>query len=169
MRRIVSFLVLAGALGWPFACAPRGNDDVPRSGGETIRVEGDLPCDVERVLVSVCQFCHTSPPRNGAPFPLVTFADVHAVIDGRPVYEYMAEALAAGRMPLPPMDLDAEERALLIEWTSAKAPPREAGASCELGRPRADAGAADAAVDATRDAAVDADVEDAADAAEGDP
>jgi hypothetical protein len=143
-----------------YACAPKSNVDPAKSGGQ-IRVEGDLPCDVEVILANVCQYCHTSPPRNGAPFPLVTYSDTQAQIDGRPVYEYMETALAMGRMPLPPMSLTAKERATLIAW-AADGGPRRATVSCAIG----DGGLADAARDAA-DAAVDGEgPPDAADAGE---
>jgi hypothetical protein len=36
---------------------------------------GDIPCDVFAVIHSICNQCHTSPPKNFAPFPILTYAD----------------------------------------------------------------------------------------------
>ncbi len=41
----------------------------------TIPKTGDFPCEVFEVVHSVCHKCHINPPQNGAPFPLLTYAD----------------------------------------------------------------------------------------------
>jgi hypothetical protein len=41
----------------------------------TVAQTGDFPCDVFAVVHSVCNKCHTNPTKNGAPFPLLTYAD----------------------------------------------------------------------------------------------
>lgn len=150
-----------GALALLLSCAPSSATDKARSGGDPIQIEGELPCDVDRILSTVCQYCHTRPPRNGAPFSLVTYGDTQVIVDGRPVVSYVAAAVASGRMPLAPMSLTEQERTLLVEWASRGGPRREG--SCTTKDAGAEEDAADAHVDAG--AAADADV-DAADAAE---
>lgn len=150
-----------GALALPLSCAPSSVTDKARSGGDPIQIEGDLPCDIEKILGDVCQHCHTRPPRNGAPFPLVTYGDTQAMIDGRIVVSYVGEAVAAGRMPLAPMTLSEAQRAVLVAWASQGGPRREGSCSTN------DAGVKDAApearspVDAAQaeDAGADGDVE----------
>jgi hypothetical protein len=144
-------LYAGGALAAAAACAPQGAGDRPRSGIDPIRVEGELPCDVEKILANVCQYCHTSPPRNGAPFPLVTYSDTQQRVDGRPIYEYMGIAVGMGRMPLAPMSLTADERAVLVAWSTDGGQRRPDGASCTA----VDAGPADARED-VKDGACDA-------------
>jgi Cytochrome C oxidase, cbb3-type, subunit III len=39
---------------------------------------GGLPCNVKDLVQTRCQSCHSSPPRTGAPFALVSFSDVQA-------------------------------------------------------------------------------------------
>lgn len=99
---------------------------------------GELPCDVERVLTTVCQNCHTSPPKNDAPFPLVTYANTQAMISGKPVYEYMRAALESGRMPLDPITIAPRDREVLLAWLRADAPPRRSGEGCPPQRDASD-------------------------------
>ncbi len=101
---------------------------------------GVLPCEVARVFTSVCQNCHSSPPRNDAPFPLVTYVDTQEVVGGRPITDYMLAALETGRMPMPPYSLTAEDRAMLVDWLRADAPPRAVGVRCDSAETGVDAG-----------------------------
>lgn len=39
---------------------------------------GQLPCEVESLLIDRCQTCHSNPTKFGAPMPLVTLADLVA-------------------------------------------------------------------------------------------
>ena len=43
---------------------------------------GSFPADVAAILTDKCQTCHTDPPKNGAPFPLLTYEDVHKPFAG---------------------------------------------------------------------------------------
>ena len=156
-------ILTGGALVMALACAPRGTAESRKTGGEFVVVDGDLPCDVDRILAKVCQHCHTSPPRNGAPFALVTYSDTQQKIDGRPIYEYMGIAVGAGRMPLPPMSLTPTERTILVAWTGDGGKPLTPGTSCAL----ADAGENDGS-NAVRDAGTDSSSADGAADAEAD-
>jgi hypothetical protein len=111
-------------------CTP--SRDVERRPEPTIAAvrSGALPCEVDRILTSTCQKCHTEPPQNGAPFPLVTYADTQVVLDGRPVHEYMSRALESDRMPLAPVRLEQGDRVLLLDWLRAGALPASAGDAC---------------------------------------
>ena len=40
---------------------------------------GDFPCDVFAVVHHNCNPCHQMPPMNGAPFPLLVYADTQQV------------------------------------------------------------------------------------------
>src|SRR5512140_3441577 len=102
-RRSAWLLFVLGAS----ACSPHHSPPPP---------DQELPCDVKHVLETVCQKCHASPPQNQAPFPLVTYADTHTDVSGRPLWNYMQSALESGRMPLPPVDLSAADRAVLLDW-----------------------------------------------------
>ena len=94
-------------------------------------VSGDLPCDPKRVLVTVCQQCHTNPTQNAAPFPLVTYADTQATINGgKPIWQYMLSVVQNGVMPLPPVQIDPGDRDTLLRWLQSGAPARAAGDMC---------------------------------------
>jgi hypothetical protein len=105
---------------------------------------GELPCEVNRVLTTVCQQCHEAPPINDAPFSLVTYADTQTNVNGAPIYKYMLTALQAGRMPAQPVQLEADDRAILISWLRAGAPPRETDSCVADAAPEVDAGPPDA-------------------------
>jgi hypothetical protein len=93
-------------------------------------VTGDLPCAAEAVLKNVCQQCHSSPPVHGAPFPLVTYGDVQADLDGHPVAYWMEKYVSSGEMPLPPVELPDPSRDVLLQWLRAGAPARGSNDSC---------------------------------------
>jgi hypothetical protein len=90
----------------------------------------EIPCDARRVLQVVCQGCHTDPPRNQAPFALVTYADTQVLVGGRPIWAYMRTVLENGAMPLPPVKIDPADRDALIRWLDAGAPASFASSGC---------------------------------------
>ena len=58
---------------------------------------GSIPADVASVLSDRCQPCHTDPPLNGAPFPLLTYEDVHQLFAGTiPIYQEMYMLIQPG-------------------------------------------------------------------------
>lgn len=94
-----------GGGGGPAAC---GFDDT-----------GDLPCDVFTILDAKCHRCHTDPPANGAPFPLLTWDHFQADYFGKPVWERASAAIqpdAFPRMPFGEDPLPPETRAVLDAW-----------------------------------------------------
>jgi hypothetical protein len=146
----------AGAIILALALAACGEEVVKPNRVTRQVVTGDIPCAPDRVLRSVCQHCHSSPPQNGAPFSLVTYADTQREMDGHPLWFWMEAYVSAGIMPLPPVEISDADRALLLAWLRAGAPPRAAGEACDL-----DAGTIDEdALDAPAlDAGVDGDIE----------
>ena len=128
-------LVLAAALvtGMWMGCGDAATEDGPvdlDAGADTTSTER-LPCDVETVLVQRCQECHTAPPANDAPFPLLTYADTRADYFGDPIYERMRTAIETDFMPLDPREkLPPDERATVLDWIADGAPPAAPGEAC---------------------------------------
>ena len=104
------------------------------SGGESTGTQSDgggsnvdlTWCDVAPILEARCHRCHTDPPENGAPFPLLTYADTQE--DDR--YEHMGEAIEREFMPPlwleldPPVQaLSCSEEATVLAWIAQGAPP----------------------------------------------
>jgi uncharacterized membrane protein len=109
---------LAGAISLS-ACAISGTD---LSRGEDAISSGRIPCRPAAVLRAVCQQCHANPPQNGAPIPLVTFADTRADRRGRPAHEVMLEAVETRWMPQSPVTITDAQRQALLDWLRAGAP-----------------------------------------------
>jgi hypothetical protein len=93
---------------------------------------------VRSAIESKCQRCHTRPPENGAPFPLLTWEDTRAPYGRQVVYEAMLGAIESGFMPLvelslsPPVeDLTPAEKTTLLTWLRAGAAPERSGAACD--------------------------------------
>jgi hypothetical protein len=131
-----------------------------REGGSGL----EIPCDPKRVLETVCQTCHSAPPQNSAPFPLVTYDDTHvvnAITNGKPIWHYMLSAVQSGLMPLTPVQINAGDRDALLAWLNAGAPARTPTDMCSV--VSADPGDAgfgadsDAAATDSPDAALEAD------------
>jgi hypothetical protein len=82
-------------------------------------------CQASTVLESVCQRCHTDPPANNAPFPLVSYEDTQApyYTTDLQIWEVMQTAVSSGFMPLrpaalmPPVEaLTCKEKSTLLGW-----------------------------------------------------
>lgn len=131
-------LALVAQLG---ACGP-SVDDKPTRQVTPRFVAGDIPCAPAAVLKNVCQHCHTNPLQHGAPFPFVTYSDTQAELDGHPLWYWMERVVSQDIMPLPPVEIGDDEKATLLAWLRAGAPPRAAGESCD-----GDAGVEDVAPD----------------------
>ena len=140
--RAWAVLIYTTALALAACSDPSANDASP-PGAPTSTVDSGAPadsewCAVDLVLSHKCRRCHQDPPKNGAPFSLLTYADTQ-LVDGRgkPRFVRMADAVSSGYMPAqfvaldPPVEaLTAEERATLLGWCEAGAPP---GADCVTG------------------------------------
>lgn len=89
---------------------------------------GSFPADVAAVIHSKCNPCHTDPPLNGAPFPLLQYSDVHKIFnDTFPIYEEMYLLIQPGADPHMPFgnapQLTASEFKTLSDWLISCAPP----------------------------------------------
>ena len=83
----------------------------------------EIPCEERRILMTVCQQCHTRPEtKNGAPFPLQWRSDILASYGGVEIRRLMIEQLQVGRMPLAPVTIDPSDRPLLLAWLESGAP-----------------------------------------------
>lgn len=93
---------------------------------------GDYPCDVFAVLQNRCFECHTNPPLNGAPFPLLTFEDSHQPYSTKLRWEFMKIDIESGYMPFnKPDDLMGAELKTMEDWFAQCAPPAPAGMGCK--------------------------------------
>src|SRR5262245_2876107 len=77
-------------------------------------------CDAEPILANKCQRCHDEPTRNGAPFPLLTYADTQvptptAGDPNRKRYQDMLLAIEQGEMPYMALTLDPPVQGLTCE------------------------------------------------------
>jgi hypothetical protein len=106
------------------------NDDTNTAGaGALVHNESDW-CAAHVVLQAKCQRCHAEPLENGAPFPLLTYADTQ-LVDGKgtPRHEKMKAALESDYMPplflqlTPAVEpLSPSERTTLLTWLSGQPP-----------------------------------------------
>jgi hypothetical protein len=123
---------LTFALG--LAASACGGDDTPKPAPNVALNY----CDVAPILASRCQRCHQSPPTNGAPFSLSTYADTQEATPitaepGRKRWQDMLKAVENGSMPFlrlplePPVSpLSCAEKSTLLTWLehgAAPAPP----------------------------------------------
>jgi gluconolactonase len=90
--------------------------------------EGEPPYtwarDVQPIVASNCLGCHSDPPQNQAPFPLVTWESTQVGSGGRPVHEIMAERVDTpppGSMP-PGGQLPIGQINLIRAWSRIGAP-----------------------------------------------
>lgn len=94
---------------------------------------GDFPCDVFAVVHHNCNPCHKMPPINGAPFPLLTYADTqNEYAPGALIFQQMFISTGpdgSPRMPFGGM-LTPADYALLHGWLGKCAPPVPAGTGC---------------------------------------
>jgi len=100
------------------------------AGSARLARAGEIPCAPRAVLQDVCQNCHTTPPKNGAPFSQLTYQDIDSDLEGEPVWSRMRRAIRDGRMPLDPYTLTEEQQRVLLEWLDADAPPAPIGTVC---------------------------------------
>ncbi|MBX3189073.1 MAG: peptidylglycine alpha-amidating monooxygenase [Labilithrix sp.] len=87
-----------------------------------------LPCDVDKVLKTRCQTCHSAETKYGASAPLVTHADLQksgpGASAGKKIYELVSERIKDEARPMPPSPnplLTADELATLDGWIKAGA------------------------------------------------
>lgn len=131
MRRPGWAIVLASALLASASCRA-SDDEAPQSSASSA-----LPCDVDDVLARQCRHCHSSPPKFGAPMPLVTGADVRAAAPSdpaKPVYARMGERIHDPVAPMPQGGrLSTSDLGILDAWIARGAPASNDGATCDGG------------------------------------
>jgi hypothetical protein len=95
-----------------------------------------LPCDVEAILASRCQTCHSNPPKFGANTPLVSWDDLQkpgpGASAGTKLSELVASRIHDDARPMPPSPqsrLAAKELATVDAWIKAGTPSSSATCS----------------------------------------
>ena len=109
------FLLLIGLAATLSNCTTRTLDDVM----EPIPLEAELVTfqDVSFVFENVCQRCHSNPPQNGAPMPLVSYENVRdAVLDRGLLDRISREEGESGAMPLGGPRLPQTTIDLIFQW-----------------------------------------------------
>jgi hypothetical protein len=105
---------------------------------------GDFPDDVGTVVGAKCQACHRSPPREHAPFPLLTYEDTRQPdpirpYGGQPIWQVMHAVIQPSGVPHMPLtgapQLTGAEFQTLDGWlTSCALPvPEGTGGDVESG------------------------------------
>jgi uncharacterized membrane protein len=112
--------LLAASISFVFSLSACGSDgdDAPNDGDGTVTW-----CEVSEVLQAKCERCHVDEGKNGAPFPLVSYADTQVTVASRPRWQTMEAVISAETMPPtnipldPPVEeLTSAERAVLLSW-----------------------------------------------------
>lgn len=99
------------------ACSNVSEDDLLEpiilESGETVNyIE-----DIKPIMENNCTFCHSNPPVNGAPMPLITFNDVVFAIENLNLINRISrESGEAGAMPLGGPKLPQNLIDLVIQW-----------------------------------------------------
>ncbi len=99
---------------------------------------GDLPDDVNAVLVDKCQGCHSGPPQHHAPFPLVSFEDTQEQfgLTSKRKWQRMSEVIAPDGLPHMPYGtappLTSDEMTTLQSWFGKCAMPVPEGMGHDL-------------------------------------
>jgi uncharacterized membrane protein len=109
---------LAIVVSWSMGGAPDGRD-VPSNAPTWWR-------DVEPIVRTRCQTCHTNPPQFGAPVPFVTYEDViRPTAAGQPYHEVMSYRIVAPSNAMPPPtqpQLTQAQISTIQAWSRAGAP-----------------------------------------------
>jgi hypothetical protein len=114
---------------------PRDAQECPTS-GPTV---GDMPNDVAAVFIAVCQPCHTSPPQNRAPWPLMSYEDLVTPFGTTTMlrWQRIAQVIHPPNLPhMPPLtntQPSADQLATLDAWFAQCAPPVPEGTGGDNG------------------------------------
>ncbi len=95
---------------------------------------GEFPCDIEKILSTVCRNCHTNPKEKvGVPFVLLKYEDSQQLYGDMVIFAKMQHAIDIKFMPLAPYKdaFTTAQRKTIIDWACACGPPRDAGAMCQ--------------------------------------
>jgi len=103
--------------------------------GGSAPVVGDFPCPVFQVILDKCSACHQSPPKGGAPFPILTYEDTQKLLGQKTVLQRMAEVIQPNGVPHMPFgsapQLTQAEFTTLNDWLTQGATPEPEGMGCE--------------------------------------
>jgi hypothetical protein len=73
--------------------------------------------DVRSTFDNICTACHSNPPQNGAPMPLVTYENVKAAVLNRGLLDRISRSEGAqGLMPLGGPRLPQSVIDLIFQW-----------------------------------------------------
>jgi hypothetical protein len=87
---------------------------------------GTLPADVAAIIATKCDTCHSSPPKNHAPFPIENYTDVNATdpyapYTGQPIWEVIGTVIQPNATPHMPFgnapQLSAQQLQTLTQWS----------------------------------------------------
>lgn len=101
---------------------------VPGTGGSGSGMQSGLPCDVADVIATYCLDCHSNSLAGGAPFPLMSYADLTAPAPLDPtksVAERSVIRMQDAAAPMPPgagTSVPAADVAILQAWIDAGMP-----------------------------------------------
>ena len=97
------------------SCNSNTIDDVV----EPIMIDPELVTyqNIKFVFENICTECHSNPPQNGAPMPLVTFDNARAAILNRGLLDRISRAEgSSGLMPLGGPRLPQGTIDMMIQW-----------------------------------------------------
>jgi len=73
--------------------------------------------DIQSIMANNCTFCHSEPPVNGAPMPLITYSQVIEAVNNRDLINRISkQAGEAGAMPLGGPRLPQNLIDLVVQW-----------------------------------------------------
>jgi gluconolactonase len=81
--------------------------------------------DIAPIVLRRCVLCHSDPPNNGAPMPLVQYLDTQARSAFGFYFDRMAERVSNPYRPMPPPGLPSltpQEVQAIVDWAAAGAP-----------------------------------------------
>ena len=111
------FLFILGTFVFFSACTSHTFEDISEPMENIPEEENVTFEDVRFVFDNVCQACHSSPPQNGAPMPLVSYDNVrNAVLDRGLLDRISREEGQPGLMPLGGPRLPQETIDLMMQW-----------------------------------------------------
>jgi len=118
MKSLVIILTGVTVCLYIYSCSSRDLDDLTPVQQEIVE-EFVTFDDVRFVFENICTQCHTNPPQNGAPMPLVTYLNVKSAVENRGLLDRISRQEGeSGLMPfggprLPQVTID-----LIFEWNA---------------------------------------------------
>lgn len=110
MKMNTKFMVLGCILGTLVSCSSVNEEDLidpPVEGVITFEA------NIRPITQNICNECHSDPPQNGAPIPLVTLENVRTAIESRG----LINRINSNTAPMPPSGLlPVSTRELFDRW-----------------------------------------------------